>query len=388
MSDVFLATDDMPLAAELRAVRPAWSFSIATDERSASMLRSQTEAEVAIFDRRASWVTEGMLREARTGAGSTVIALVPDLQVSEAVRNSRLAHQVITASSPPSMIASLCERAMTVGRIVNDERVINIVSSAPDLSAPPEIWLRLNEVLEDPNSTAAHVATVVGSDAVVAAHVMRLANSAYFGLSRHVSQLHTAVSLLGFTTIRALVLESTASRVAPVSFPELKRQEVQAHSMAVARVARSIAGSAHQSDAFVAGLLMDVGLAVMASVMPADLRSAMTQAASEGRPLQDVEMDRFGFTHAAVGACLLGLWGLPYGVLDAVAHHHTEPNFSGSLSVRETLYLARDGVQSYGPFDPYDVSGALIRQEPLDMSVALLIDSARSVASEPDNNAL
>jgi HD-like signal output (HDOD) protein len=383
MSHVFIATDDLSVADSLRRERPQWSLSIATDRVTTRALLASRGAEVMLLDRRAPWVDELLLIEARELSPDTVcVALVLELAVSDAVRNSRLAHQVVSASAPPSAIAGVCDRAMSVRKILGDPEVLSVVSAAPELAAPPELWRALSLVLEDPDSTAADVASVVASDAAIATHVLRLTNSAFFGLGRKVTQLRDAVSLLGFTTIRALVLESLADRMLPSDLPELKRKAVQDHSMATARVARSIAGAAHTSDAFLSGLLMDVGVLVLASVRPAETREALSLAKEQGVPLYIAEQQVHGFGHAAVGAGLLGLWGMPYTVIDAVAHHHDRPNLMGALSVREALYLARDATQERGPADPYDVRGALIVAPSDDLSVSLLIDSARSIAAD------
>ena len=122
----------------------------------------------------------------------------------------------------------------------------------------------------------------------------------------------------------------------------------------------------------------------MSSVMPDEMRAAIKDAENTHTPLYQVEQATFGFTHASVSACLLGMWGLPYNVLDAVAHHHERPDLSGALSVREALYLARDATQFYGSQDPYDRPGPLLREDELEMSVSILVESARAVASDMD----
>lgn len=384
MHNVFIATDDMQLASALREQRPQWSLAIATDDRSARALMEASNAEVMLLDRRSHWVNDDMMHEARRATDTVVIALVPDLAVSDAVRNSRIAHQVMSAATPVGAIASTCDRVISVRQIMGDEAVRAVVAGAPDLAAPPELWLQLSQVLEDPNSTASDVAAVVASDPVIAAHVLRLANSAFFGLSRNVTQLRDAVALLGFTTIRAMVLESTAQRAVGIGMPELKRAAIRDHCMATARVARSIAGSAITADAFMAGLLMDIGTIVLASVRPEEMRQAIDLAEAKLIPLFQAEQEIFGFTHAAVSAALLGMWGMPYTVLDAVAHHHDRPDLGGTLSVRETLYLARDATQTYGVYDPYDLRGPLLTGVNDDLAVSLLVDSARSIAAELD----
>ena len=387
VSDVCIATDDMSVATALKSLKDEWSFSVATDRRSAESLIEAGSFDVMLLDRRSDWVDDSLLVRLRDAHPEAVsVALVPDFAVADAVRSSRLAHQVMSADATPETVANACERAILVRGIVSHPGVLEVVAATPELAAPPEMWTTLSRVLEDPNSGAAEVADVVASDPAIAAQVLRLANSAFFGLSRHVTQLRDAISLIGFTTIRALVLQAASMRdTLPAQYP-LDRTGIQKHALSTAQVARSIAGTSRAADSFLAGLLMDVGIIVIATAKPDAYAGVIAEAAATGEPLYVVEERNLGFTHAAVGATLLGLWGMPYSVIDAVAHHHAAPNLTGDLSVREALFLARDANQTLGVPDPYDAAGSLLSVEQLehDMTLELLVHSARSAATEVD----
>lgn len=387
VSEVCIATDDPAVASALKEARGEWSLSVATDPRSVQALLEVGTAGVAVFDRRSTWVDDDLLRLVRDVSPETVrVALLPDPSVVDAVRVSRLAHQVLPSETSASAIASACERALNVRSVVSDPRVRAVIAEAPELAAPPELWTTLNALLDDPDASANDIANVVASDPVSAAHVLRLANSAFFGLSRHVVQLRDAVSLIGLTTIRALVLESAAARSVPATSVHLERGRMQQHALATARVARAIAGEGRAADAFLSGLLMDVGTLVLASARPETTELCLAKAARDRAPLYRVEDEELGFSHASVGAALLGMWGLPYSVLDAVAHHHERPDLAGGLTVREALFLARDATQTCGAIDPYDDAGPLVPDADMaaDMSLELLVHSARSVASDLD----
>lgn len=389
MNDVCIATDDLEVATSLRSLRDDWSLSIATDRRSAQTLLESTDFEVVVLDRRSSWVDDDLIIHVRQTTPDAVrVALVPDAAVADAVRNSRLAHQVLSAQSAPETVANACSRALRVRQTIHDPAIGELLSEAPDLSAPPELWARLSEVLESPAATAKDVAEVVSMDPVVSASVLRLVNSAYFGLSREITELKDAVNLLGFITIRALVLEATSSSIMPSPSVPLLRSAMQKHAVATARVARSIAGSGRSADAFMAGLLMDVGIVLLATTRPEQSRATLALAADTGNPLYVTEREIFGFDHAAAGAALLAMWGMPYTVLEAVSHHHDRPNLAADLSVREALYLARDATQVYGALDPYDTPGALISEEEMsaDTPMELIVHAARSIASEIDEH--
>lgn len=385
MYNLVVATDSTERATALGREKSTWSLIAATD---ASMVRNSIaagNADVLVLDTSSPWVSEEFMNELATLAPDAVrIALIPEMETWRAVKASRVAHQVLSLRSEPAIVTNVCDRAMSVRSVLNNQPLRALVSSAQHLASPPELWQKLSSTLADQNAGAYDVAAVVGTDAAIAAQVLRLVNSAFFGLSRQVTRLDEAVSLLGFTTIRALVLEAEVNRSVSPVMPGFAHQSVQQHALTVAHVARSIAGKSNAADSFIAGLLVDIGLVLLAAVEPEKLSSAIHEATMQGLALHEVERQIFGYSHGEVGACLLGLWGMPVTVLEAVAHHHELPTFSGLLSVREVIFIARDAAQSAGASDPYDQPGALLRDEDLalDATVAPIVDNARSVATD------
>lgn len=385
MHNVLVATDDLTRASALRDIRTGWSVMVATDERSALNALASGELDVALFDTTAAWVGDRLFEEAAAvSPGSVRIALVPEQEVWTAVRTASAVHQVMSVHSDAGIIADVCDRAVAVHDLVTNPELLSIVSKSGKLPAPPELWQKMNEVLANPNSTSMDVAGVIGADGAIASQVLRLVNSSFFALSREVTRLDEAVSLLGLTTIRALVLEAETARTFASQVPGFARQSVQTHAMGVSHVARRIAGRSNVAEAFLASLLIDVGLVLLSSSRPSDLKNLLSVSSERGLPFHEVEREVLGYTHGELGACLLGLWGMPTTVIEAVAHHHDHPVFSGLLSVREVVYIARDATQVIGPPDPYDRHGALISEEEIaaDPVVGLVVDTARSVATD------
>ncbi len=158
--------------------------------------------------------------------------------------------------------------------------------------------------------------------------VLQLVNSAFFGLSCHVSSPMQAVSLIGVDNIRALVLSVHV-------FSEFANQLLHdlaflwTHSCTTAAFAKAIAHSQNstrnvEDDAFTAGLLHDVGRLVLASTCTAEYKRVLQRAREQpGMVVSASEREAFGCTHAEAGAYLLGLWGLPDSIVEAVAWHHT-----------------------------------------------------------------
>ena len=386
MHNVLVATDDLERASALRDIRAGWSVTVVTDERAARSALADGELDIVLFDTTARWVGDQLFDEATALSPGTVrVALVPEQEVWTAVRTASAVHQVLSVRADAGIIADVCDRAVATHDIITNPSLLAVVGGASGkLPSPPELWQRMSLVLANPNSGALEIADVIGSDAAISSQVLRLVNSSFFALSREVTRLEEAVSLLGTTTIRALVLEAETARSFSSLVPGFARQSVQMHAMGVSHVARRIAGRSNVSEAFLAALLVDIGLVLLSSSRPADLARVLEVSAERGQPVFEVEREVLGYTHGEVGACLLGLWGMPATVIEAVAHHHDHPTFSGLLSVREVVYIARDAAQTIGPADPYDYPGALISEAEIaqDAVVGLVVDTARSVATE------
>jgi HD-like signal output (HDOD) protein len=204
-------------------------------------------------------------------------------------------------------------------------QLIRAAAGACSLPSAPDTYLELVELLGRGGATTAEVAEVVKRDIAISAKVLQLANSGYFGSDQAVSSVSDAVALLGHETIQAITLSSGAfQKLAPAGpIPGFSLEHVQHRALHVARVARVLSDDAPATeDAFAAGLLLDIGLLVLASQEPEYLGDVLLAAEREGRPLHEVELDRKGITHAEIGAHLFALWGLPHTIVEAVAHHH------------------------------------------------------------------
>jgi HD-like signal output (HDOD) protein len=161
------------------------------------------------------------------------------------------------------------------------------------------------------------------------AQLLRLINSAYFGLCSEVSDPKRAVNLLGLSTISTLVLNLHIFQ----SFDEdqIHRAElggIWSHGLLTARCAKEIARSESDDqlqidESFSAGLLHDTGRLILAVNASAEYLQARDKAADGGTTLSEAEEEHVGVNHAHFGAYLMNLWGLPSSVVEAIAYHHT-----------------------------------------------------------------
>jgi HD-like signal output (HDOD) protein len=191
------------------------------------------------------------------------------------------------------------------------------------------LYSAIVEKCQDSESGLEDIARIIASDLGMTAKILKLVNSAFFGLGRPIADVQEAVAYLGIETIKALVLTLHAfsqfedSAAGSFSFPELWR-----HSMETAAAAKAIAQFEDadrklMDEAFLSGMLHDTGKLVLAFNFPESYEASRRAAHAQGLPILAAEREAFGASHADVGGYLLGLWGLPVGVVEAIALHHT-----------------------------------------------------------------
>ncbi|UJX42596.1 HDOD domain-containing protein [Desulfovibrio sp. JY] len=205
-----------------------------------------------------------------------------------------------------------------------------IIESDPKLTSLPDVFVRINEVLNDPNSTAREAADALGKDTGLAAKLLRLVNSAFYGFPVKVDTLSRAVTIVGSRQLTTLALGISVIAI----FKDLPSGLVDMrafwkHSVSCGVIASTLAGPEAGLDVerlFVAGLLHDVGRLVLYRNVARHATHAIALARREGILLREAEKRLFGFDHATLGGMLLRKWRFPESLEKAVRHHH------GSLS--------------------------------------------------------
>jgi HD-like signal output (HDOD) protein len=176
--------------------------------------------------------------------------------------------------------------------------------------------------MESPTASVTDVAKIVIRDPGLAAKLLQLVNSAYFGTGQATTSIQQAVALLGTDRLRYIAL--TASVFASQQLEgqtDFSLEQLQRESMRAAWLARSFADPSVRDEAFTSTLLHDVGRVVLA-ICRGDAMSALHDRVARGESSLAVELDLFGVTHADVGARLLAIWGLPTAIVDVVQYHH------------------------------------------------------------------
>lgn len=194
------------------------------------------------------------------------------------------------------------------------------------LVSPPEVWARLNEVVNDPQSSASDVAEITARDTALAARILKIVNSPYYNFPSRVDTISRAVTILGTNDLFALATAISAARVfANIPSMLVKPENFWRHSICTGLGARQLAkrcGVLHGERLYVAGLLHDVGSLILYRKFPNKVSAVLMASAGDEEVLCRVEQEMFGFDHAEIGGALLEQWNLPASLLSAVRHHH------------------------------------------------------------------
>jgi len=223
-----------------------------------------------------------------------------------------------------------------------------ILADAGELAALPQVVMRVLDLTSDANATAADLEKVIGLDQALAARILALANSAYYGMPRNVSTLHEAVVFLGFKTLRNLAMTITTFNLflGKSDTPALARRALWRHSVDAAQCARVIthrlSGPAQEAvgaeQAYTCGLLHDIGKMALDRSRHALFVSLTEVARAHHVRFWEIEAEVMPFSHAQIGATLTERWNLPPQICEAIAFHHTPR--AASLNPRLTAVTA------------------------------------------------
>jgi HD-like signal output (HDOD) protein/CheY-like chemotaxis protein len=250
------------------------------------------------------------------------------------LKTVRFAHQYLNKPCRQAELIKAIESALRLRRVQVGGAIKSIVTGLDALPVLPKLYNDLVMALQNENVSPEVVGDIVGSDIAMSASILRLVNSAFFGLPSHVSSIHHAVNLLGVQTIRGLVLTIHLFSALTRGFtPNFSVKLLWEHSIRVALFAKALAQFEGMTtnecdDSFIAGMLHDIGKLVVATNMQKEFSIILEIVRTQNDSLFKVEKEVIGTTHAEVGAYLLGLWGFNNQILEGVCLHHSPEELS------------------------------------------------------------
>ncbi len=258
-----------------------------------------------------------LLGQIRTLRPETIrIALVEAAQGNRPppARLIGVAHRFLPMPLAPEVLLEALTSLEELRELLDSARLRSAIGRIEKLPSPPHLYLSLTQALEhDDDTNTADVSKLVAADPAIAAKVLQLSNSAFFNSGRTISDLRTAVTRLGLSTLRDLVLASEVFSAPPLSGAE--RNSLQQRALLASRLAAKLLPDSSAELGATAALLADIGL-----LLPGVRNERLPAEPGDDRP-----------GHAEAGAYLLGLWGLPMPIIEAVAFH-LQPQKSNTRS--------------------------------------------------------
>ena len=314
----------------LRGQRKVWKMQFANGGAEALQMLEEETFDVIVSDMRMPCVDgAALLTHVAEHYPSTVRLVLSGQSEHEKIfRAVGPAHQFLSKPCDPDVLVKTIQRACGLHGHLQNESLVELTSRITCLPSLPKIYSELLHELELDDASMDRVAEMIESDLAMSAKVLQLVNSSFFGLPQHVTSPKHAVMLLGLDIIRPLALTANAfSQYEDPGVQGFSLQTTMHHCIAVASAARKIAECESNDtqlidDSFIAAMLHDIGKLILAVNMTDEFQRAVTLARETNRPLWEAELEVFGTTHSEVGAHLLGLWGLPDPIVEAVAFHH------------------------------------------------------------------
>jgi HD-like signal output (HDOD) protein/CheY-like chemotaxis protein len=333
-----LFVDDEPrvlqgLERQLRGLRDEWDMHFAQSGAKALEFMAMQPVDVIISDMLmpgmdgAQLLSEVVKRHPQT----TRIVLSGHADRESVLRLVGPAHQYLSKPCDAEELRAAISRAAALSALLSNDRLKRLTAEIKTLPSLPMLHQRLTSEFRKDEPSLERVGEIVSQDIGMTTKILQLVNSAFFGLSQSISNPTEAVAYLGLTTIRSMVLSlQVFSQFDQRKIKGFSIEALAQHGWRTGIFARRIAQIEHSElkvgdQCFLAGLLHDVGRLILASNLPEGYERAWQVAQEPGKSLLETESAEFGATHAEVGAYLLGLWGLPNPVVEAVAFHH-RPN--------------------------------------------------------------
>lgn len=330
-----LFVDDEPLVLQglqrmLRPMRTEWDMAFVESGMAALNLMAESSFQVIVSDMRMPGMNGAQfLAKVQELYPQTVRLILSGHADKDLILKCvGTAHQFLSKPCEAEALRVAIKRGREFDSSVKNERIKQLIAQMDCLPSVPSVLSEIIEKLRNESCSVDDIADLIGKDIGMTAKLLKLVNSAFFGLRRQISSPSDAVSYLGIETIKSLVLAVNA--FAPFTGNQgsvISVETLWSHSMEVAAVAKRIAVSESISqkqceEIFIAGMLHDVGKLVLSANLPAEYAKVLEQTRHLGLPLHSAEETAFGANHAEIGGYLLSLWGLPPAVVDAIQFHH------------------------------------------------------------------
>jgi HD-like signal output (HDOD) protein len=227
------------------------------------------------------------------------------------------------------------------------EQYRRVIESIDNLPSFPAIVSKLITIVNSPDSSADDAAKLIEKDPGLTSKMIRLANSAFYGIPRSISSVSSAVVILGFNTIRSLVLSASVMKMFAGSQKQgLDKERFWRHSIVTALAAKTIVRHfinirmMDPESAFCAGILHDIGKLIFNEYMNNDYGEVRKFAETKKISLLEAESKLLGINHAEIGRILSDKWSLPLDLEYCLVYHHLPGNADKIMELVATVHFA------------------------------------------------
>ena len=233
------------------------------------------------------------------------------------------------------------------------------------LPTMPEVVMQITQMISDPTIGVREIGAVVAADPGLTAKVLKIANSAFYGLSEPVLSAEDAAGVIGVQALRNIALQASIMKSFEkfANMEDFDLAELWSHAQLTAQLSQKLAEQVRlpegvqAEDFYTCGLLHDVGKVLLLDALGDEYLDVIREARSSGRTLHACEEAAFGFTHVDVGALLASRWELPQDIVAAIQYHHgpreellNNSNVAIVSLADQMAYRAKSGsLESYGP---------------------------------------
>ena len=330
MNNVLFVSEDpgsVALQDGIRRSAGRWQLRFASSSAQAREALVESAYDIVIVETLPGRVQDDLQVLAQTKAlqpAAARIVLTEPLEAGVLPGVLGIAHQCVAKPCAPDQFWKLVERTTCMYGLMNNRVIRELLGGLDRLPSVPGSYVALSKAMECPEPKLSKVVAIVEQDTAMAAKILQLVNSAYFGRPRKISSIPVTVTLLGLERLRALALSTHVfGMLSDAESRACGLERLQDRSLAAAQLARRfLSPIGRGEEGFTVGLLQDVGKLLLATCLKDRYRDEHEEAMRRSVSIDVVERERFGASSAIVGACLLSVWGLPVTIVEAVAFHH------------------------------------------------------------------
>ena len=329
------------LSRSLRSMRKEWDCEFAGSGKEALSILSEKEFDLVVSDMRMPEMDGAELLTKVKNNYPETMRFVLSGQAEERVflRSLGSMHQFLAKPCDFEVLKEAVNRGVSLRSYLNSnveiKKLLLEINSLPSL---PNLYCQLMDELGSSNSSLESIGEIISQDMGMTSKILQVANSGFFGYSQRVSSPIHAVQILGIDMIQNLVLTyEVFSKLGEFKTGKIFIDRIWRHSVAVAAIAMLLAreeGASQevQNFSFTAGLLHEIGKIILILNFPDQFKEFLElKLRNQDRSNHDLEEEVFGFTHSKIGAYLVGLWGLPDPIVEAILFHETPAECSTTM---------------------------------------------------------